>query len=278
MRQMPMIFILGALLFTFCASAPAAPDDYTGLVSIASVEAVPGEQAVVPVYLQNNNIELASLTVPLKFSSVDIEVDSISFVGSLLKPSMSSLVDINNGSRFLRFTYYPGSQVIAETEGLLATIYFSIDGSAPEQSVSVDSINKLEYAGPPALWTRVEVADTSGINLFFPEFTAGMVVIQSPLDVDDGLFTLPNQLELGQNFPNPFNPSTTISFALPERSHVTLTVYNILGQEVETLLNETRNPGVHEINWEAADKASGVYFYRLAFKDKVLTKKMALLK
>lgn len=278
MRQMLMIFILGALFFTYCASVSASPAEYTGAVSIGSIEAAPGELAAVPVYLHNNNIELASLTVPLKFSSVDLSVDSISFAGSLLKPTMSPLIDINNGERFVRFTYYPGSQVITETDGLLATIYFSVDGSAPEQSVAIDSINKLEYAGPPALWTRVEVADTSGVNLFFPDFTSGTVVVHNPLDVDDNLLTMPNQLELKQNFPNPFNPSTTIAFALPERSHVNLTVYNILGQEVEILVNETMNPGVYEVNWEASEKASGVYFYRLTFKDKVLTKKMALLK
>jgi hypothetical protein len=265
-----------AIFFSFCASAPILA--YDGVVSVGSVTAAPGEQAAVPVYLSSNNIEIASLTVPLQFSSTDLEVDSISFIGTLIKSGMSPLIDINNGSRFVRFTYYPGSEVITESEGLLATIYFSAKGSAPDQSVAVDSVNKLEYAGPPELWTRVEVADTSGLNLFFPDFASGEVTIQAPLDADYDQFSLPNKLALGQNFPNPFNPSTTISFSIPERSHVTLKVFNILGQEVETLLNETINAGAYETIWDASNQASGIYFYRLRFENQVMTKKMALLK
>jgi hypothetical protein len=192
---------------------------------------------------------------------------------------MNPLVDIDNNSRFVRFTYYPsGSQVVTETEGLLATIYFSAKSSAPDQTVAVDSVHKLEYAGPPQLWTRVEMADTSGLNLFFPDFSSGTVTIQAPLDADYDQFSLPNQLALKQNFPNPFNPSTTISFSIPERSHVTLKVFNILGQEVITLIDETRGAGDYETVWDASDQASGIYFYRLRFENQVLTKKMALLK
>ncbi len=277
MRRMPKIFILGAIFFAFCASTPGHA--FTGEIVVGSVSAAPGEQAVVPVYLQSNDIDIASLTVPLKYSSSDLEVDSISFAGSLLKPGMSPLVNIDNGSRFLRFTYYPSSSsVITETEGLLATIYFSVNVSAAEQTVSIDSIYKLEYAGPPQLWIRLEVADTTGQNLFIPGYSAGEVSVLSPMDAGYDQLNLPTKLELKQNFPNPFNPSTTIAFSVPERSPVNLTVYNILGQSVETLVDEVMNAGSYEINWQASDKASGIYFYRLVFKDQVLTKKMALLK
>lgn len=73
---------------------------------------------------------------------------------------------------------------------------------------------------------------------------------------------------LSQNFPNPFNPRTTIRFDIPHRSNVSLVVYNMLGQQVVTLLNEQREIGKHEIAWnginsEGAQVASGVYFYRL---------------
>jgi hypothetical protein len=267
------------MIFAFCASASGVLA-FSGEISVGSVTAAPGEQAAVPVYLYNNDIGILSLTVPLKYTSPDIEVDSVSFTGTLIKPSMSPLVLIDNDDQFLRFTYIPtsSSPVITETEGLLATIYFRVDGSAMDQSIAVDSVNKLVFPDPPELWTRLEVTDNSGSTLYFPGFTPGTVTVKSPLDADDDRFSLPNNLELRQNFPNPFNPSTTISFTLPERSHVTLTIYNILGQEIETLVDEIRNPGVQEVIWQASKMASGIYFYRLFYQNQVFTKKMALLK
>jgi hypothetical protein len=84
--------------------------------------------------------------------------------------------------------------------------------------------------------------------------------------------------QLHQNYPNPFNPSTTIEFSLPRSGHVTLKVFNILGEVVATLVNEELNVWTYTTQWNAADAASGVYFYRLQAGDFVDTKKLLLLK
>jgi hypothetical protein len=73
----------------------------------------------------------------------------------------------------------------------------------------------------------------------------------------------PNQFSLEQNYPNPFNPSTKITFSLPEASQVKLSVFNVLGEEVKTLLNENREAGVHTIDFDASGLASGVYLYKI---------------
>jgi hypothetical protein len=83
---------------------------------------------------------------------------------------------------------------------------------------------------------------------------------------------------LAQNYPNPFNPVTSISFSLPAREFVTLTVYDILGNEVEVLVNEFMNSGSHNISWDASRFASGVYFYRVNAGGFTETKKMVLIK
>ncbi|RCK73942.1 MAG: hypothetical protein IGBAC_2089 [Ignavibacteriae bacterium] len=88
----------------------------------------------------------------------------------------------------------------------------------------------------------------------------------------------PNKLSLYQNYPNPFNPSTTIKFKIPKTTHVTLKIYNILGQEVAELVNEEIKPGVYNINWNASNIASGVYFYRLKVGDFIKTNKMIITK
>ena len=88
----------------------------------------------------------------------------------------------------------------------------------------------------------------------------------------------PFAYELSQNYPNPFNPSTTIRYALPNRAHVTLSVFNTLGQQVATLVNETQDAGFHDVWFGASGLASGVYFYRLRAGDYVATKRLLLLK
>jgi photosystem II stability/assembly factor-like uncharacterized protein len=87
----------------------------------------------------------------------------------------------------------------------------------------------------------------------------------------------PGEFRLEQNYPNPFNPSTTISFQLPTQSHVALTVFDVLGREIATLVNETKESGSYEVTWDAAGVASGVYYYLLKSGGHVATKKLVLL-
>lgn len=90
--------------------------------------------------------------------------------------------------------------------------------------------------------------------------------------------TGPLQFELAQNYPNPFNPSTTIKFSIPQSSNVTLKLFNTLGQEVKTLLNQNMESGVHTINFDASELNSGIYFYRLDAGQFSEVRKMTLIK
>jgi hypothetical protein len=94
---------------------------------------------------------------------------------------------------------------------------------------------------------------------------------------------LPTVFGLEQNYPNPFNPTTTIKFSLPESHFVSIKIYNMLGQEVRTLVNDQRNQGTYNVVWNGKDNygnqvASGTYIYRISAGDFVSTKKMVLLK
>lgn len=89
---------------------------------------------------------------------------------------------------------------------------------------------------------------------------------------------LPEQGPLQQNFPNPFNPITVISYTIPKYTHVTLKIFDVLGREVETLVNENEQVGRYKVNFDGARLASGVYFYKLVAGSHVITKKMLLLK
>jgi len=77
---------------------------------------------------------------------------------------------------------------------------------------------------------------------------------------------LPTEYRLEQNYPNPFNSSTVINFALPEESHVSIKIYNVLGEEVTTIVEGVLLPGFHKVHWSPINLASGVYFYRMVAK------------
>ena len=83
---------------------------------------------------------------------------------------------------------------------------------------------------------------------------------------------------LNQNYPNPFNPNTKIKYSVPQTSQVQITIFDVLGNEIETLVKGEKPPGTYEIIWNADKLTSGIYFYQLKAGDFVETKKMILLK
>ena len=97
------------------------------------------------------------------------------------------------------------------------------------------------------------------------------------------LGSLPTEYDLAQNYPNPFNPNTSIGFALPEAGLATLTIYNLIGQRVRTLISKSLEPGEHSVQWDGMDEqgeplASGVYLYRLQAGEFSAVKKLTLMK
>lgn len=93
-----------------------------------------------------------------------------------------------------------------------------------------------------------------------------------------GLSSIPTQYSLFQNYPNPFNPSTTIKFAIPEKSNVELAIFNVLGEKVRTLIDKQMDAGNHRIKFNSESLSSGIYFYTLRANDFKNTKKMILLR
>ena len=108
--------------------------------------------------------------------------------------------------------------------------------------------------------------------------TSPVVVDTTIGAVDAGRGNIPGAFLLAQNYPNPFNPSTTIKYELPQRAHVTLTVFNTLGQQVATLVQGEQVAGYHEAVFDALGLASGVYLYRLQAGDFVQTRRLVLVR
>lgn len=117
----------------------------------------------------------------------------------------------------------------------------------------------------------------------YPDENNQVVVSTTSVGID-GSETIPDEFALNQNYPNPFNPSTQISFDIPQGSDlVMLNVYNILGQNINTLVNKVLSPGSYTMEWDATDEmgnpvASGIYFYELRSSSFIARKKMLLIR
>ena len=141
--------------------------------------------------------------------------------------------------------------------------YHDNDGSGWEGNVVGSSSNDDLAYQTPSVWPTTWIGDQS-------------VVVSTDNDTD----LAPYEFALLPNFPNPFNPSTTIKFSLPDNQSVTLKLFNIMGQEVATLIDKRElKLGFHTVKWNAENMASGVYFYQLiSNKNKAITQKMLLVK
>ena len=155
--------------------------------------------------------------------------------------------------------------------------------------VAVDYIGMkiLEDHGCPTVGDAHHIASAGGepynLGTNNPELIE-MVTINNPSDVDEeGSEITPKDFKLNQNFPNPFNSETQISYFLPRRCNVKLTVYNLAGQRIRTLVNGQQEAGLFKVCWDAKDDngkpvASGIYFYQLQTERFIQTKKALLLK
>jgi hypothetical protein len=142
------------------------------------------------------------------------------------------------------------------------------------------------YAAPASSTTMIKsavgqvfVATTQGASSivkagFLADTLFRKVVTGVPLEAGG----IPKEYSLSQNYPNPFNPTTIIRFGLPHASRVSLKIYDVLGQEVATLVNEEKPAGVYDVRFNAAGLASGMYVYQLQAGDFVQTRRLLLLK
>jgi len=221
-----------------------------------------------------------------------------------------------NADRARMFNYYSDTDYSAYAN--TPEIWISVspnNGALWSEPIVLNNVDTPELAGKKPMWAypadQVIFTGMQGNQkvgkiglMFYDDYTWGsnaitpsyhptpdggevmfmelQIVFPYGVDNDDPAVT-PTQNLLGQNYPNPFNPSTTISFTMPKTANVNLSIYNVKGQLVNTLVNGSKAFGNHSVVWNGKDVngndvPSGIYFYRLSTDDSVETKKMMLMK
>ncbi|AFH50831.1 Hypothetical protein IALB_3128 [Ignavibacterium album JCM 16511] len=223
------------------------------------------------IFVNANTVYLNHANLPITFS--DLAVDQFVEVKMINLPDNSLLalkVKIEDSRNFSKVNGFVGI-VNGNTIQLPSATY-----NITNQTIIIDlnfnfiNANQITNGQQVIVW-----ASASGSS----NNTALQIrsMVASPNSVDESV-TVANGYQLAQNYPNPFNPATKISFTIPVDQQVALKVYNSLGEEVATLINNSMSKGTHTINFDAKGLSSGLYFYRLESGNQVLVRKMMLLK
>lgn len=230
--------------------------------------------------------DIAAMDIPLSFSK-GVTLNKVTFEGTAVSTFDEKIARIDNEKNqvvigLIGMVYSlketPNLKPAVKGDNTVAVLHFTLN----DQNLKSVEVVPFTNAAPKHELMYVYNEWVNGVphvQSLNPEFQGGSVTLDSRAPTA----SLPTEFALSQNVPNPFNPSTQIHFALPKDAQVNLSVYNVLGQHVTTLVDDFMRAGRQTILWDGADAsgttvASGVYFYKLRAGDFSDTKKMLLLK
>jgi hypothetical protein len=224
----------------------------SGDIGMDDGEIQAGQLVEVPLNLSSTE-NILSFSGLITFDPEHLSFDNVVFSSLLIDFSIETNVEAGE----IKFS--GASSIPNDQEGLFATLRFTVSDTfnSTETVVAVATIRWNE---------EPEVGNVASATL------------SRITDVDENQLGIPRDFALDQNYPNPFNPTTTIQFALPTESHVKLEVYNVLGERVASLVDETMQAGYYFERFNSTGISSGLYFYRVQAGDFVDTKKLLLLK
>ena len=202
----------------------------------------------------------AFLTVFFQAVSGDVEMGSLDGFGTEIMIGHYSKEGIP-GNSYVARSLSPGWQVQQTNEGL--------PGNRPISVVAVNPVTRTDNASNVEIYLGYYEGTSTGAKIFKRTFPIGIQQISNEV---------PDAFSLSQNYPNPFNPMTKIKFDIHKASNVNITVFDVLGRHITTLVNEKLGAGTYETEWNANNMPGGVYFYRIEADDFSETKKMILVK
>jgi Leucine-rich repeat (LRR) protein len=226
--------------------------------------------------LDDNNF---SGPIPESFCNFVI-MDSLNLANNQLSGNIPScLANVGSVGRGDALTTRGHSLILSGNEGLTGDLPLAFTERSWYENFRYDGTGLCSPTYPDGAFEDwLEAINENAFNRFPPSYVSVKVNVDGCVQSTSVPVETAYLFRLRQNYPNPFNPSTTIYYEIPDDMHVKLTVYNLLGQKVSTIVNETRSAGQHEIHFDASGMASGTYIYRLEAGNKVQTHTMMLIK
>jgi polyhydroxybutyrate depolymerase len=227
-----------------------------------------------PESTKNNPIHF---DVDIYMNDIQYWSDSVEFYADITAPDVpTNLIALVNDDNSVNLSW-----LACQAEDLHSyNLYRSInnDTTIAEHLFSVDldtafTDSTITISATYYYW--LTAVDFVGNESAFSEVDSVEIIIDG---FKDFLESIPSEFALFQNYPNPFNPKTVIRYVLPVTCHLDLSIYNVLGQKVATLVNKKQPAGSYKVEWDASGFASGVYYYQLVAGDNALTRKMALIR
>ena len=236
---------------------------------------------IVPLDIANQD-DLMAMDIPLRFSE-GVTLKRVDFENTRVSYFDLKIANIDNDERIVVIGLVAqaspeAKENLAAGRGTVANLVFEVN----DPTVDAITLEAVERENPHhSLIFIYSHRDEQSVQFVrsVPEFGSVTVALSNTTSPDN----LPATFGLEQNYPNPFNPTTQIEFSLPVASHVDLIVFNVLGQEVKSVINGEMPAGYHTVTWDGISStgnsvSSGVYFYRLEAGSFVETRKMMLLK
>ena len=273
-----LLALIALLMMTTSVSAKSAHE-----VMIGTNVVVEGNIVTVPIEISNQD-GLMAIDIPLKFSE-GVTLKDVSFENTRVSyfDLQIPVIDNNNHTVVIGLLTQMSpvkKPDLAEGSGLVANLIFEVT----DPSVSEIKIEQTEMSNPrhAMMFIYHELTEDGKMNQSRVELDFQPVTVAlsaNPL----GFEGVPDSYALSQNYPNPFNPTTEIAFDLPAAVKVNLSIFNVLGQRVVTLVDERLDAGNHTVTWNSTNSggntvSSGIYFYRISAGSFSESRKMMLLK
>jgi photosystem II stability/assembly factor-like uncharacterized protein len=184
----------------------------------------------------------------------------------------------NAGNNWTTLATIPGSGSINGVAAIAVDHYYCIRGNSIYRTTD-GGLNWFSDYSQTGTYTHMQgTRDRWHYTIWAIRNNGGISALPYPIGIKPVHNKVPQSFVLYQNYPNPFNPKSKIKYNIAKQGKVMLVIFDVLGREVEILVNENLQPGSYEIEWDASNNSSGVYFYKLTTGDFTQTKKMILLK
>ncbi len=229
-------------------------------------------------YTSNMGANWSTQTIPLTWLATIFFVNSTKGMAGGYSTSPGIIKTTNRGANWATITSPFATGTISGITGIGTQWWAALQGTTISYSSNDGANWATQYTSPAGSWYHI-VKARNGLTIWAVRSNGGISRYGTPIvGVTPISNETPTSYKLSQNYPNPFNPVTKIEFAIPKQGLVTLKIFDILGREVTTLVNEVKIPGNYSIDFDASRLSSGTYFYKLSAGNFIETKKMLLIK